>query len=160
MTQATHVASTLVALHLAGSPEPRTALACLIGTLLPDVDHRRPCLFVALGAVRALWNTRYSTGRALLGRHRGATHSLLALILASLVAAALGYALRAPSVGGYFALGYGLHLALDALTPSRVPLAWPDKRRWGLGLVHTGSLGEMAFLLALVAYGSKVGGSG
>ena len=149
MTKTTHVVSALVALQLLGGFEPQATLACLVGTLAPDVDHPRRRLLFPLGAARAL-----------LGGHRGATHSLLALILASLAAAALGYALGAPSIGPYFALGYALHLTLDALTPSRVPLAWPNKKRWGLGLVRVGSLGEMGFLLALVACGAKLRGVG
>lgn len=132
MTQITHLAAAVFTLSLTGSTDPRTAAALLAGSILPDIDHPRRCTPLPLGV-----------------RHRGATHSLLSLAAFALMAELAGLILGAPSLGSYLALGYGLHLALDALNPSRVPLLWPSRRRWGIGLIRTGSTAEALLLLGL-----------
>ena len=138
MTQSTHIVSALVALQLCPSSDPWAALACVAGTLLPDIDHPRRCGLVPLGM------------RVLGIRHRGMTHSLLALAIFALAGQLAGLALGAAHLGSYLGLGYGLHLVLDALNPSKVPLLWPNRRRWGIGLIRTGSLAEMLLLCGLV----------
>jgi len=47
------------------------------------------------------------------------------------------------------ALGCGLHLAGDALTPRGVPLYWPLRRRIGVAVFATGSLAERTLQAAL-----------
>ena len=138
MTQTTHLAGAILALSLTGNTDPRAAAALLVGSILPDIDHPRRCGLVPLGM-------------RLAGiRHRGVTHSLPAMAAFALMAELVGWVLGAPRLGGWLALGYGLHLALDALNPSKVPLLWPGKWRWGIGLIRTGSMAEMLFLFGLV----------
>lgn len=53
------------------------------------------------------------------------------------------------AVGG--AAGYVSHLLLDSLTGKRIWLLFPGGPRFGLGIFRTGTLGEAAFALLLVA---------
>jgi membrane-bound metal-dependent hydrolase YbcI (DUF457 family) len=68
--------------------------------------------------------------------HRGFTHSLLG------IAAAVGLAeYFLPARWQCVGFCYGLHILADALTPAGVPLLWPLNKRFGFGLVRTGSTG-------------------
>jgi membrane-bound metal-dependent hydrolase YbcI (DUF457 family) len=76
----------------------------LIGTMVPDCDHRK----APMGRILPLW---------LFFRHRGFTHSLVALALFSGLVSL--YDLK---WGILFAGGYFLHLMMDSGTPSGI--AW------------------------------------
>jgi len=111
------------------------SITAVCGSWLPDADRlgtrvhrrslleRRSLLAGALGVVARtpLW------ALALLGRHRGITHSLLACVLVGAAAAALGVALPSPglALAGGLALGYLAHVLADACTPSGVSLWAP-----------------------------------
>ncbi len=86
--------------------------------------------------------------------HRGVTHSLLAVAAMLLFLAEKG----AGSIAAPLAVGYLSHLAADGLTPSGVPLLWPIKYRFSLGICRTGSVMEMIVVgIILLAVGWAVG---
>lgn len=113
-----------------------TLAAAAAGSLLPDIDHPGS----ALGRrVRPL-----SDVVGLVLGHRGLTHSLLAAL--ACVVAAVWFGLRDADLAVALALGYLSHLFGDWLTPSGVPLQWPNRRpfraphRWQ---IRTGGLREL-----------------
>lgn len=103
------------------------------GALLPDIDHPKSWVGRRLRIISVPLS-------AMVG-HRGLTHSLLAV--AAGIVVLYGYGLRgeaAPLVVGYLS-----HLAADALTPGGVPLLWPYRKHFKLGLFRTGSATEYLF---------------
>jgi inner membrane protein len=120
--------------------EPVALSAALAGSLLPDIDHPQSWAGRKLRVV--------SVPLSLVVGHRGVTHSLLAVIAGIVLLAWMGLDQpMAPLVVGYLS-----HLAADGLTPSGVPLLWPNRRRFTLKLCSTGSWVEFG-LVALVAAG-------
>ena len=143
------------------------ALLCgAFGSLLPDLDAadskiRRFAPFFGagktLGTFRPLALPATVVHTAL--GHRGAFHSLLAMILVGAVAAGLCLAagtptaVAVPGVGG-LTVGFLSHLLLDACTPHGVPFLLPFQRTRGHVLprgwrVTTGSLEEDVALALL-----------
>ena len=119
--------------------EPQALGAAALGSLLPDIDHPQSWAGRKMRVV--------SIPLSLLIGHRGLTHSALAIIGGLILLAAMGVGgLAAPVVVGYLS-----HLLADALTPSGVPLLWPNQRRFSLNLCRTGSAMEIAIVAALVA---------
>ncbi len=111
-----------------------------IGALLPDIDNARSTLGHKLGAV--------SKSIQRIAGHRTIFHSLLGLVLGSLLAVGLqqviiwllsqrGLTVPADFVGAshlvFFAVLFGsiMHIAADALTQGGVPLFWPNPKRYG-----------------------------
>jgi membrane-bound metal-dependent hydrolase YbcI (DUF457 family) len=113
--------------------------AAVCGSWLPDADRlgtrvhrrsrleRRTLLAAAVGLVARLPLVAF----ALVARHRGVSHSLVACALVGAAAAALGLALPppAPALAGGLALGYGAHVLADDCTPAGVALLAPFARR-------------------------------
>jgi inner membrane protein len=126
--------------YATGQPTEPTALGlAALGSLLPDIDHP--------GSWAGKRMALISIPLAALIGHRGLTHSLLAIAVFALLLALLGPDhLAAP-----LAVGYLSHLLADSLTLSGVPLLWPSKRPFGLRLIRTGSLPEIALIAALGA---------
>ncbi len=110
------------------------------GALLPDIDNARSTLGHKLG-----WISKEIQH---LAGHRTLFHSLLGLVLGSLLALSLeqvvffllnqhGLTLPAQFVLGshlvFFGVLFGciMHIAADALTLGGVPLLWPNKKRFG-----------------------------
>ena len=110
------------------------------GALLPDIDNARSTLGQKLG-----WVSREIQHIA---GHRTLFHSLLGLLLGSLIALGLerlaiyllsmrGLSVPAQVIGGthlaFFAVLFGcvMHIAADALTQGGVPLLWPNHKRFG-----------------------------
>ena len=110
------------------------------GSLLPDIDNARSTLGHRLGWVSK--EIQHIAG------HRTLFHSLLGLVLGSLLALGLeqlvtlilsqhGLALPAQFVRGSHLVFYGvlfgsiIHIAADALTLGGVPLFWPNRKRFG-----------------------------
>ncbi len=110
------------------------------GALLPDIDNARSTLGHKLGVV--------SKGIQKIAGHRTLFHSLLGLVLGSLLAIGLqqvviwllsqrGFTVPADFVGAshlvFFGVLFGciMHIAADALTQGGVPLFWPNPRRYG-----------------------------
>jgi inner membrane protein len=138
--------------------EPAAIALAGVGALLPDIDHP--------GSIAGGWTGGYMRGLIgliLIGvgfylpnglgawlpgsafvitgallcivamiPHRGITHSLLALFIAANF-------LPLP-----LALGYTSHLVLDAFSGG-IPLFWPWKKRFGLRVFATGSIGDTLF---------------
>lgn len=124
------------------SADAAVMATAVLGGLLPDIDHPGSMIgrrFPPLALIAVL-----------LG-HRGPTHSMFAafciLITTYVLGLAPGYALA-------LLLGYASHLALDWLTPSGIPLAWPfHSLRFASPITfRTGGLGELVLAaLALFA---------
>lgn len=83
-------------------------------------------------------------------KHRGITHSLLALILITGLVWVLDHTRALP-----VALGYGSHLLLDALTVWGVPILYPLKKRYRLARIRTG--GRFDYLVGAVALCAGLG---
>lgn len=100
-----------------------SAGACVIGALLPDIDHNESTIRHSTGTARGNGPLGWLGGilSAALGGHRGFTHTLLcAALLAWLAFRFLPdrYALA-------FTVGYGTHLLGDMVTANGIPLLWP-----------------------------------
>lgn len=122
--------------------EPQALAAAAFGALLPDIDHPQSWAGRKMRAISVPLS-------AVVG-HRGITHSLLAVAAAVAGLAVWGVgAMTAPIMVGYLS-----HLVADGLTPSGVPLLWPNRRRFTLNLCRTGGMME----IALVAVVASVGG--
>jgi len=110
------------------------------GALLPDIDNARSTLGQKLGWI--------SKGIQHLAGHRTLFHSILGLILGSLLAIGAqyliiyllgqrGYTTPALYIQGsylvFYAVLFGciMHIAADGLTEGGVPLFWPIKTRFG-----------------------------
>ena len=110
---------------------PAEVGACLLGSLLPDLDHPRSIIGGRLRPVSGVLSV--------IAGHRGAFHSLCALLV---VVFGL-WQLLPDDVLLALAAGFGLHLALDLLTQRGIPLLWPFSRaRLGLGLIKTGGVAD------------------
>lgn len=114
--------------HLVVATAASTALTCglgwpieyvLAGTfagILPDSDTRKS----TIGGFVPLW---------LITKHRGFTHSYVALALFSLGTYLL---LDSLELTLSFMVGYWSHLVLDWTTPMGIPWKWPKKKRYSL----------------------------
>lgn len=110
--------------------DPTAAALAAAGALLPDIDHPKSWAGRRLRIV--------SVPLSMLVGHRGVTHSLAAVFACMLLLNGDGWGWWAvPLVTGYLS-----HLLADACTPAGVPLFWPVRRCYGLGLFRTGSPGE------------------
>jgi len=165
MKDTTHAFVAVAAAMAAGAPSPGGIMPAVLGSWLPDTDTPYSMAWAAgavwLAAARlpASLKPALKAGKveativvvaylalALLGRHRGFTHSL-----AGFAAAAGSYIL----IFGFqallpFGVGYFSHLLLDAMTPAGVPLYWPSAQRFGFPLVRTG--GFVEYLIRNVAF--------
>lgn len=151
-------------------PTAALAASAVWGSWLPDVDtpgarvHRRTRLerhsLVARG-LGVLLRAPLLTF-ALLVRHRGFTHALVACAAVSVLVAMAVAVVGGPGLGGLVglgvAVGYGAHLAADACTPGGAPLWWPlsTRRIWLLPKqlrIPTGSWRELPVAVAAAALG-------
>ena len=157
-------------IHLSGDPltlAKAVPLALLVkkavyyfsvgfGSLLPDIDNAQSTLGRKLGPI--------SKEIQHLAGHRTLFHSILGLVIGSLLAIGLeqvvtyllvqhGLAVSAALVGAshlvFFGVLFGsiMHIAADALTLGGVPLLWPNRKRYGFPpnprwRFRTGSLPE------------------
>lgn len=102
---------------------PLLISASTFGSLLPDIDHPNSKMGRRMKPISKLINK-------LVG-HRGATHTLLAMVIVSLALFMLNLSLPLNlqpfgwSVVLGVTVGYFSHILLDALTPSGVPLFAP-----------------------------------
>jgi inner membrane protein len=126
--------------------EPVALTAAVTGSLLPDLDHPQSwagrkfkIISVPLSAVVG---------------HRGVTHSLLAVI--ACFAAVVWFGMS--NVATPIAIGYLSHLLADGLTPSGVPLLWPNRRRFAIPVCKTGTAAEMVVVAAIAAMGGWAAG--
>lgn len=106
------------------------AFLAVVGALLPDLDAadsllRRTSLLGITPLVPISSVLHQSFG------HRGATHSLLGLVAAFLLALPFA-AFRGWLAPVALSLGYASHLLCDGCTKSGVPLLYPRRRRYHL----------------------------
>lgn len=121
--------------------EPQALAAAAFGALLPDIDHPQSWAGRKMRAISIPLS-------AVVG-HRGITHSLLAVAIA--VAGLLVWGLG--TMTAPIMIGYLSHLVADGLTPSGVPLLWPNRRRFTVNLCRTGGIVELALVAAIAAVG-------
>ncbi len=115
-------------------------LMVAFGALLPDIDNAHSLIGRKLGWV--------SKGIQRIAGHRTIFHSLLGLLMGSLLAIGLeqlvvyllaqrGFVLPAQFIGAshlvFVAVLFGCitHIAADSLTEGGVPLLWPNHKRFG-----------------------------
>ncbi len=141
-------------LHITGSPltmADRVPLSLLVdkavyycavafGALLPDIANARSMMGRKFGII--------SKEIQRLAGHRTIFHSLLGLVIGSLLSIGLervvisllsqrGFQLPAAVVAGshlvFFGVLFGciMHIAADGLTQGGVPLLWPNRKRFG-----------------------------
>jgi inner membrane protein len=129
----------IAAPHLGFSPFSPTSLAIAAGAaLIPDVDHPKSWVGRRLRPL--------SSQLANLLGHRGATHSLIAVIgcMWLLAKSGLPHSVLAPVCVGYLS-----HLGADMLTPGGLRLAWPLPGTWSLPLCRTGSWAESVIVVGV-----------
>ncbi|MBM7624070.1 metal-dependent hydrolase [Sporohalobacter salinus] len=118
----------------------------ILGALIPDIDHINS--HIANKFKPLSWFIK------LLGiKHRGITHSLLGLILFSLLVKKLFY-LDWISQGWYYSLilGYISHLIADMFNSTGLPILFPLKYRFKFGFnITTGSWQENLFFSIVIA---------
>lgn len=114
-----------VAVGTALSAETSAYIPLVIGSLLPDIDTN--------SMIGKFLPVRFFV------KHRTITHSLIAVVTAFMFNKWLG-------------IGYWAHLILDMLTPARVPLFYPWNKRFGIGLIKTGSLAELVLFVLICAF--------
>lgn len=116
----------------------------LFGSIFPDIDHPRSLIS------RGYWSI-LSVAIQKTTRHRGWTHSLFgAGVFTGFILLILWYLKANPFLSFGFFLGYISHLISDSLNPTGVNWFWPKRRRYGIGIIRTGSVEERIFSLIIV----------
>lgn len=114
----------------------------IIGSILPDIDHPNSKI--------NKYNPLSSFICAIV-KHRTFTHSLLWMVVVSLIGLLL-------KVNTWAILGLNIgilsHLILDMLNPTGVPLLYPYKKKFHVCSISTSSAGEWGVLgLMIIAVG-------
>ena len=131
MTGATHavLAQVIAAAVWPGAPV-QVYLCAIVGGLAPDLDSHGSAI-TRMGGIGPAGRIASNVAQMAHVRHRGPTHSLVALALFACAALAIGNVLHWPVVNALaFSLGYAVHIASDMLTISGAPLFWPCKKRY------------------------------
>jgi len=146
---ATALAVTLPVMIITNTLEISAIAAVSLGCLAPDIDEPRS------------WIGRRTRGLSdFIGRmfgHRGMTHSIIGLAVATLFVGIPVLHFEFPHMPLiYFALGYFLHLLSDSFSKSGIPWLWPLKKRFqsGRGKFYyiTGDRREtIVFAISLIA---------
>jgi len=134
MTGITHITTSVVLYLMLDSPAPVGILISGASALLPDVDHAKSTLGGFIPGY-------------LIWKHRGFTHSLIALMIVS----ALSIVLLPLSLALAMIIGYGSHIALDILNHQGCQFLWPNPRKYRLAAMRTGSLWEYILIVVVVA---------
>ncbi len=121
--------------------DPVALTLAAAGSLLPDLDHPRSWVGRRLRVL--------SQPLAAIFGHRGATHSLVAVLGTALLLHAHGIS-RAESEP--LVVGYLSHLGADLLTPAGLRLAWPLQGSVAVPLCRTGSSAEVLIVGAILAW--------
>ena len=124
-------------------PSAESVVVILLGSLAPDLDH--PSSYIN----RRSWRL---FSLSALTDHRGWTHSLLGGVVLTFVFFLIARSSTYASFYFIFFLGYVSHLFLDSLNPSGVAWFWPRKKRYGIGIVKTGSMGESVIQVVLFCF--------
>ena len=129
----THVAASITLLTFIPAT-PSTIIGLMLGSLLPDIDADGSTITRILPKIPI--------------EHRTITHSFLALVAMTVVAAIFS---RYFALGMFF--GYLSHLLLDSLNPTGVPFFYPFikiKYRFSKIRIRTGSILENVLLVVLL----------
>jgi inner membrane protein len=121
--------------------DPVPLALAVTGALLPDIDHPKSWVGKRMRPLSTIV-------AAILG-HRGATHSLLAVVGCGWL---LFYDGTPRAIVAPVLVGYLSHLAGDLLTPHGLRLAWPFKGTWALPLCRSGSPFEPLVVAALLLW--------
>lgn len=128
-----------------------------IASLLPDIDHPKGILnkyilpfknkttkvivYVGMGLILLVLDhfCFHNTVSKVLGftlimvgfsSHReGITHSIVGMVLFTIVVSWLGKKYKVPNIPYYFLIGYGMHLISDMFTKRGVPILYPFKNK-------------------------------
>lgn len=124
------------------SPHPVLYIFAVFGSLLPDIDHQYSRIGKSFPSLSRLF--------AVLSKHRGITHSLVALIILMFVM--FQYGQMGYGTVGAVCIGYLSHLLGDFCTHGGIPFFWPFKYRSRMPVFHfhTGSKTEYVLTLSLV----------
>lgn len=118
--------------------------AAITGALIPDIDHKRSKV--------SNKNKVLSFFVRLFFEHRGFTHSPLFALMVALVLTSISkiysFPYSFPIILG-ITIGIVSHIFLDMINPKGVPLLFPIRQKFGIGLVKTGHISEIFFKLAL-----------
>lgn len=118
-------------------------LSAAFGSLLPDIDHEKSWIGRRLWPISIIVTSIFS--------HRTYTHSIQGLITFSVLTAGVLAAFNAPKIYlAYFILGYISHLWADSLTVSRVRMDYESNKKYGRGIVKTGSAKEFLIMGVMV----------
>lgn len=102
--------------------KPTYLMTIVVASMLPDVDHTKSPIGTLLYPLARLISRRYG--------HRTITHTLVATILLTTIAAGLSHQLTGTGVyGSIFFLAYFSHLILDMLTVMGIPLFYPFSKQ-------------------------------
>lgn len=123
MQGGTHTAAAIMIVAATDPANPVTMGACVIGALLPGIDHSKSTISKIIPFVHKLF------------KQRGVTHSLLAGIMAFIINPWLG-------------IGYFSHIILDMLTIKGVRLLYPIRKMYGMKAVK--SKGCIDYLLRAI----------
>jgi inner membrane protein len=107
----------------------------LIATFLPDIDSR----YSVIGKRKLNRILQFFT------KHRGIIHSLVFLILITLI---LLFILPVAALG--FFLGYGLHLFADSFTVNGITPFYPISRKKTNGFIVTGKISERLVFIVFI----------
>ena len=146
MTYKTHIAGAIALTLILDTQLPLTPKqeillysSCVLGALMPDIDHPTSKI-----------NT-YNPFASLIGNcigHRTITHSFLGLFIFDLIL----YMVNLKSLILGFSIGYISHLLLDAMTVSGVPLLYPYKKKFRMMRLRTNTEHETIVLGLLVVF--------
>jgi membrane-bound metal-dependent hydrolase YbcI (DUF457 family) len=130
MTGATHaVLAQVIAAAVLPGARIEVYLCAIVGGLAPDLDSHGSAITRIQGIAPA-GRVAANVAQAAHVRHRGPTHSLLALALLACVGFALVKLLHLPTIYPLaFCIGYAVHIASDMMTISGVPFLWPFRKK-------------------------------
>lgn len=112
----------------------------IVASLLPDVDHPTSILGKKIYPVSAIIGGIFG--------HRGITHSLIAVLA---LIGVMAYFNASPLIWAA-SVGYLSHLLGDWLTPSGVPLLYPNMKKFSSPYpIQTGGLAEF-FIMGMMVF--------
>lgn len=114
--------------------------SCLLGSLLPDIDHEHSTLGIHVKPLARCF------------KHRGFTHSILFVSLLSFASTQANGNIKTFLSG--LVIGSISHIFIDMFNPKGVDLFYPIKKRFHiLPIVKTGKESEIVFILVfIIAY--------
>jgi inner membrane protein len=166
MTGATHaVLAQVIAAAFWPGARVEVYLCAIVGGLAPDLDSHGSAI-TRMNGIAPAGRVAANVAQMAHVRHRGPTHSILALAFFACVGLALSKFLHIAGIYPLaFCLGYAVHIAGDMLTISGAPLLWPWRKKHVSPLprclrLRTGGWPEKGILafLAFVVMRSMLGG--